>query len=125
MAIEVRIPTILRTYTGGAKVVEGSGSTLGELIKNLEAALNGESSASVRAPASRRSANESTLLSLRTSALVSYQPPGRCGYQLQKSSPQNHFHKTPHAGNVPPAQPQRISRSFISPSGISWEQKWT
>ena len=28
MAIEVRIPTILRTYTGGAKVVEGSGSTL-------------------------------------------------------------------------------------------------
>jgi molybdopterin converting factor small subunit len=37
MAIEVRIPTILRTYTGGAKVVEGSGSTLGELIKNLDA----------------------------------------------------------------------------------------
>ena len=33
MAIEVRIPTILRTYTGGAKVVEGSGTTLGELIK--------------------------------------------------------------------------------------------
>ncbi|HEY2689761.1 MAG TPA: molybdopterin synthase sulfur carrier subunit, partial [Streptosporangiaceae bacterium] len=25
MAIEVRIPTILRTYTGGAKSVEGSG----------------------------------------------------------------------------------------------------
>jgi len=37
MAIEVRIPTILRTYTGGAKVVEGSGSTLDELIKNLDA----------------------------------------------------------------------------------------
>ena len=28
MAIEVRIPTILRTYTGGAKAVEGSGDTL-------------------------------------------------------------------------------------------------
>ena len=28
MAIEVRIPTILRTYTGGAKSVEGSGATL-------------------------------------------------------------------------------------------------
>ena len=41
MAIEVRIPTILRTYTGGAKVVEGSGSTLGELIKNLDAAHAG------------------------------------------------------------------------------------
>ena len=32
MAIEVRIPTILRSYTGGAKVVEGSGDTLAELI---------------------------------------------------------------------------------------------
>jgi molybdopterin converting factor small subunit len=41
MAIEVRIPTILRTYTGGAKVVEGSGSTLGELIKNLDSAHTG------------------------------------------------------------------------------------
>ena len=41
MAIEVRIPTILRTYTGGAKVVETSGSTLGELIKNLDAAHAG------------------------------------------------------------------------------------
>jgi sulfur-carrier protein len=28
MAIEVRIPTILRSYTGGAKAVEGSGDTL-------------------------------------------------------------------------------------------------
>ena len=32
MAIEVRIPTILRTYTDGAKQVEGTGSTLGELF---------------------------------------------------------------------------------------------
>jgi molybdopterin synthase sulfur carrier subunit len=37
MAIEVRIPTILRTYTAGAKEVEGTGSTLGELIDDLEA----------------------------------------------------------------------------------------
>jgi sulfur-carrier protein len=37
MAIEVRIPTILRTYTDGAKSVEGSGETLGELLDNLEA----------------------------------------------------------------------------------------
>ena len=36
MAIEVRIPTILRSYTGGAKAVEGSGSTLGELLINLD-----------------------------------------------------------------------------------------
>jgi molybdopterin synthase sulfur carrier subunit len=36
MAIEVRIPTILRTYTGGAKTVEGSGTTLDELLNNLD-----------------------------------------------------------------------------------------
>ena len=28
MAVEVRIPTILRTFTGGAKAVEGDGDTL-------------------------------------------------------------------------------------------------
>lgn len=37
MAIDVRIPTILRTYTGGAKEVQGSGGTLAELIEDLEA----------------------------------------------------------------------------------------
>lgn len=37
MAIEVRIPTILRTYTGGERVVEGSGSTVTEVIDQLEA----------------------------------------------------------------------------------------
>jgi sulfur-carrier protein len=36
MAIEVRIPTILRTYTGGEKAVQASGSTLSELIDDLE-----------------------------------------------------------------------------------------
>ncbi|MFF3322052.1 MoaD/ThiS family protein [Streptomyces sp. NPDC002889] len=36
MAIEVRIPTILRTYTDGAKAVEGNGETLAELFADLE-----------------------------------------------------------------------------------------
>jgi molybdopterin converting factor small subunit len=36
MAIEVRIPTILRTYTDGAKAVDASGATLEELIGDLE-----------------------------------------------------------------------------------------
>ncbi len=36
MAIEVRIPTILRNYTDGAKAVEGSGGTVAELIGDLE-----------------------------------------------------------------------------------------
>ena len=41
MAIEVRIPTILRSYTGGAKAVEGSGATLDDLLNNLDAAHGG------------------------------------------------------------------------------------
>jgi sulfur-carrier protein len=41
MAIEVRIPTILRSYTGGAKAVQGSGATLDELLSNLDAEHGG------------------------------------------------------------------------------------
>lgn len=37
MAIEVRIPTILRTYTDGERVVQSSGSTVTQLIDQLEA----------------------------------------------------------------------------------------
>jgi sulfur-carrier protein len=37
MAIEVRIPTILRSYTGGEKAVNGQGATLAALIDDLEA----------------------------------------------------------------------------------------
>ncbi|MCX4772310.1 MoaD family protein [Streptomyces sp. NBC_01260] len=36
MAIEVRIPTILRTYTDGAKAVEAEGETLADLFEDLE-----------------------------------------------------------------------------------------
>jgi sulfur-carrier protein len=36
MAIEVKVPTILRTYTGGAKAVEAKGDTLAELIDDLD-----------------------------------------------------------------------------------------
>jgi MoaD family protein len=37
MAIEVRIPTILRTYTDGQKAVEGKGDTLSDLLSDLDA----------------------------------------------------------------------------------------
>ena len=36
MAIEVRIPTILRPYTQGAKAVEASGSTLAAVVADLD-----------------------------------------------------------------------------------------
>jgi MoaD family protein len=41
MAIEVRIPTILRTYTGGEKLVEGSGATLTALLDDLNSRHDG------------------------------------------------------------------------------------
>ncbi|WP_069811134.1 MoaD/ThiS family protein [Streptomyces sp. TP-A0874] len=41
MAIEVRIPTILRTYTDGQKTVEGSGATVTELFADLESRYSG------------------------------------------------------------------------------------
>lgn len=36
MTVEVRIPTILRKHTGGARVVEGKGSTVRELIDHID-----------------------------------------------------------------------------------------
>ncbi|HET8683775.1 MAG TPA: MoaD/ThiS family protein [Micromonosporaceae bacterium] len=36
MAIHVRIPTILRSYTGGAKAVDGAGDTLARLLSDLD-----------------------------------------------------------------------------------------
>ncbi len=41
MSIEVRIPTILRTYTGGEKAVTGDGASLSALIDDLEASHPG------------------------------------------------------------------------------------
>ena len=41
MAIEVRIPTILRTYTGGEKAVEADGASLSALIDDLDAKHSG------------------------------------------------------------------------------------
>jgi len=35
MAIELRVPTILRTYTSGQKLVNGDGGTLAEFIDNV------------------------------------------------------------------------------------------
>ena len=41
MAIEVRIPTILRSYTGGEKAVDGKGGTLGDLFSDLDSRHGG------------------------------------------------------------------------------------
>ena len=41
MAVEVRIPTILRTFTSGAGEVTAEGSTLREVLDNLQADFPG------------------------------------------------------------------------------------
>ena len=41
MAVEVSIPTILRTYTGGAKAVSASGDTVDAVIADLNSTYPG------------------------------------------------------------------------------------
>ncbi len=36
MTVEVRIPTILRTFTGGQKAVQGAGATLAQVIDDVD-----------------------------------------------------------------------------------------
>jgi molybdopterin converting factor small subunit len=57
MAIEVRIPTILRSYTDGAKVVHAGGGTLAELVDDLEASHPGIKDRLVDGAALRRFVN--------------------------------------------------------------------
>lgn len=41
MSVSVRIPTILRTYTGGESEVTADGATLAEVLDDLEASYPG------------------------------------------------------------------------------------
>ncbi|MGJ6963563.1 MoaD/ThiS family protein [Streptosporangium sp. G11] len=41
MSVSVRIPTILRTYTGGAAEVNGEGETLRDVLQKLDADFPG------------------------------------------------------------------------------------
>ncbi len=41
MAVSVRIPTILRTYTGGESEVSAEGATLAEVLDDLDATYAG------------------------------------------------------------------------------------
>lgn len=41
MSVEVRVPTILRAYTGGDKIVTGEGADLRALIADLDSRYSG------------------------------------------------------------------------------------
>jgi molybdopterin synthase sulfur carrier subunit len=41
MTVSVRIPTILRTYTGGESEVTASGGTLAEVLEDLDGSYSG------------------------------------------------------------------------------------
>jgi molybdopterin converting factor small subunit len=41
MSVSVRIPTILRTYTGGESEVTAAGTTLAEVLDDLDGSYNG------------------------------------------------------------------------------------
>ncbi len=57
MAVEVRIPTILRTFTGGEKAVQGDGSTLLQVIDDVEVRHPGLKNRLVEADSLRRFVN--------------------------------------------------------------------
>ena len=41
MSVDVRVPTILRSFTGGQKAVQGTGETLADLLTDLDAQYPG------------------------------------------------------------------------------------
>jgi sulfur-carrier protein len=41
MSVSVRVPTILRTYTGGESEVTAEGATLGDLLEDLDQRYSG------------------------------------------------------------------------------------
>jgi molybdopterin converting factor small subunit len=41
MAVEVRVPTILRDYTAGERVVEATGSSVAAVVKDLDVSYPG------------------------------------------------------------------------------------
>ena len=41
MSVQVRVPTILRTYTGGDSEVTAEGATLGDLLEDLDQRYSG------------------------------------------------------------------------------------
>ena len=57
MAVEVRIPTILRTFTSGAKAVHGDGDTLLQVIDDIDARNPGIKERIVEADSLRRFVN--------------------------------------------------------------------
>src|SRR5690606_41813453 len=75
MPIEVRIPTIMRNLTDGAKAVEGSGSTLGELIDDLDSRHPGLGAKLVDGGKLRRFVNV-YLNDYDVSVLGGFAPPG-------------------------------------------------
>ncbi len=57
MAVEVRIPTILRTFTGGEKAVSGAGTTLAQVIDDVDSRHPGLKSRLVESANLRRFVN--------------------------------------------------------------------
>ena len=57
MSVEVRIPTVLRTFTGGEKAVHGSGTTLHEVLDDIDARNPGLKERIVESQSLRRFVN--------------------------------------------------------------------
>jgi len=57
MAVEVRIPTILRTFTDGEKKVEGAGATLAQVLDDVDSRHPGLKARIIESDSLRRFVN--------------------------------------------------------------------
>ena len=68
MAIEVRVPTILRSYTDGQKAVQGAGDTIADLLDRPRHQVPRASAAGSSPTRARCTASSTSTSTTRTSA---------------------------------------------------------
>ena len=85
MAVEVRIPTILRSYTGGEKSVQGSGATLAALLDDLESRHAGLRERLVTSEGSLNVRCHRRLIAVKPAVVAKYRPPGSTVCQAESS----------------------------------------
>ena len=82
MSVHVRIPTILRTYTGGASEVTAEGDTLAAVLDDLEAPTPGSGRGSSTRPASCAGSSTSTSATTTCASSTGWRPRPRTARKI-------------------------------------------
>ena len=86
MAVEVRVPALLQKLAGGSKTVQVEGTTVGQLLDNLEKQYPGFKDRVTTSPATLMNSGEYKRLSVPTSC-AGHTPPSITIDQIQPSCP--------------------------------------